>query len=75
MDYQTSYANESNCDFNSVTLLGYLDMQTNFLKSHIENELAMACNVQFFETGLNNSLETEGRLVLIDCKHVPIDER
>ncbi len=74
MDYQTSYANESNCDFSSVTLLGYLDMQTNFLKSHIENELAMTCNVQVFESGLKNPLQTEGRLVLIDCKHVPIDE-
>lgn len=74
MEYQTSYEEDVICENDQVTLLGYLDMQTNFLKTLIESELELPCRVQVFEVGSSNRVELESGLILIDCKHVPVEE-
>lgn len=62
------------CQQCAVTLLGYKDMQTNFLSSLINDELGMSCQVQSYTVGEKNRLLVDSSLVVIDCKHVPVEE-
>ena len=80
MGYHTTYEDELVCEMDdgrvkgSVVLLGYLDMQTNFLKTLIEDELDMLCQVEAFDADHYPVLAQDTRLILIDCKHVAVDE-
>ncbi|MBU3071105.1 LuxR C-terminal-related transcriptional regulator [Aestuariicella sp. G3-2] len=61
-------------DVVDVTLLGYKDMQTNFLSTLINNELNMRCEIQSYSNSESYQDMILGQLTLVDCKYVPLDD-
>ncbi|WP_439135413.1 LuxR C-terminal-related transcriptional regulator [Pseudomaricurvus sp.] len=61
-------------EFVDVTLLGYKDMQTNFLSTLINNELKMRCEIQSYSDTESYQQIILGELTLVDCKYVPLEE-
>lgn len=61
-------------DVVDVTLLGYKDMQTNFLSTLINNELNMRCGIQSYSNSESYQDMILGQLTLVDCKYVPLDD-
>lgn len=58
----------------NVTLLGYKDMQTNFLSTLINNELKMRCEILSYDDTDSTKNMVLGQLTLVDCKYVPLDD-
>ena len=61
-------------DVVEVTLLGYKDMQTNFLSTLIRQELKRQCEIQSFHDANAYHRVLMGQLILLDCKYVSVNE-